>query len=344
MSIQYDKEILKTNNLILKVNFSGIRNSVVSATDLKMSVYAYSDDGQPKFSETLNFDQIKSLYDHLHQITIIKDSSKAISGKFIETTEEVADILNKLNNVDANVLKVVFSKLNEDEKINDLFSALSEIEDDAGNSIIEILSNIQTYQEWQTEIENLNKLLQLEEEGNIVDEIIKLDSLKSYLAGQPEKIFQNWIEKNIKWIFGVEYINRYDFRKIAFLSEGDLLMESMDGYLDLIELKRPRSDIFTKIDESHKSYYASTDLSKVLGQCLLYLQKIDDFKLNIEKEYKVKILRPRVKIIIGRTKNFNEEQFNALRMLNSNLSHIQVISYDYLLSCGKKMIENYKRL
>ena len=192
------------------------------------------------------------------------------------------------------------------------------------------------------EIENLSKLLQLEEEGNIVKEVAKQSILKSYVAKQPERIFQNWIEKNIKWIFGVEYINRYDFRKISFLSEGDLLMESMDGYLDLIELKRPNAHIFSTIDESHKSYYASTDLAKVIGQCLLYLEKLDEFKLNLEKEHKVKILRPRIKIIIGRTKDFNEEQFNALRMLNSNLNHVQIVSYDYLLSCGNKMIANSK--
>lgn len=31
---------------------------------------------------------------------------------------------------------------------------------------------------------------------------------------------------------------------------------------------------------------------------------------------------------------------NSFRMFNSNLNHIQIISYDYLLSCGEKMISN----
>lgn len=141
----------------------------------------------------------------------------------------------------------------------------------------------------------------------------------------------------------IEYIKKYDARKIALLSEGDLLMESMDGFLDLIELKRPKlkSGIFN-YDDSHKSYYPSTDLSKVIGQCLFYLQRMDDYKLNLEKEHKVKILRPRIKIILGRTNDFNDHQFEALRMLNSDLNHIQIISYDYLLSCGEKIILNYE--
>ncbi|QQR83340.1 DUF4263 domain-containing protein [Candidatus Peregrinibacteria bacterium] len=134
---------------------------------------------------------------------------------------------------------------------------------------------------------------------------------------------------------------KHDARKIALFSEGDLLMESLDGFLDLIELKRPKYGIFQH-DISHNCYYPTSDLSKVIGQCLFYLQKLDDYKLNLEKEHKVKILCPRIKIVAGRTNNFNGEQFSTLRMLNSNLNHIQVVSYDYLLSCGKKIIASYE--
>ncbi len=81
-------------------------------------------------------------------------------------------------------------------------------------------------------------------------------------------------------------------------------------------------------------------MSEVIGQCLFYLQKMDIYKAILEEEYKVKVLRPRIKIIAGRTKDFNDEQYKALRMLNCNLNHIQIISYDYLLSCGTKLISN----
>ncbi len=204
------------------------------------------------------------------------------------------------------------------------------------------LTAVHRQNKYHKELENLKLLLELEENEDIVQEIVRYDKLSSYAAGQPEKIFQNWIEKNL-WIFGVEYVTKYDARKIAIFSEGDLLMESMDGFLDLIELKRPKLeyDIF-KYDTSHKSYYPSPDISKVIGQCLFYLQKMDEYKNNLEKEYKVKILRPRIKIIAGRTSKFVDEQFEALRMLNSNLNHVQIISYDYLLSCGKKIITNYE--
>jgi hypothetical protein len=335
MSIQYDKEIFSNSNLTLKVNFTGIKGNTVSATDLKLSIYAYTNTGQPKFAETLNYEQIKSLYDHLDQISIIKDSALQFSGKFIESNGEITDILRKLNNVDPSILKIILSKLKEQDKINNLLTFLSEYELDA-------LSSLRKQQMWRIEINNLCKLLQFEESDNLVEEVNRDEALISYRAGQPEKIFQNWIEKNYVWIFGIEYIQKHDARKIALYSEGDLLMESMDGFLDLIELKRPSHAIFSMIDPSHKSYYPSTDLSKVIGQCLYYLQKMDDLKLVLEKEYKVKIIRPRIKVIIGRTKNFNENQYNALRMLNCQLTHMEIISYDMLLKYGAKMIANCK--
>jgi len=332
MSTQYHKEIVSNGELTLQVNFSGIKNGVTNTTDLKMSFYVYDKFGTPKFSEVLEFKQIKSLFDHLNQISIIRDPSSSVSGKFIEASQEVSELFNKLVTIDPGILTIILNKFKGDEKLEALLTALSEIE-------IDDLFTLQKRQAWQTEIDNLEKLLELEEAGNIVNEIKTIESLKPYIAGQPEKIFQNWIEKNHLWIFGVEYIKKYDARKIALFSEGDLLMESMDGFLDLIELKRPKLHLFS-YDPNHKSYYPSPELSAVIGQCLFYLEKMDDFKLNIEKEYKVKMLRPRIKIIAGRTNSFIESQYNSLRMLNCNLNSIQIISYDYLLSCGKKAIAN----
>ncbi|MBW8687747.1 Shedu anti-phage system protein SduA domain-containing protein [Chitinophaga rhizophila] len=335
MSIQYDKEILSNSNYTLKVNFSGIKDSIATAENLKMSIYSYSKTGAPLFSETLNYDQIKLLYHHLEQISIIRDSSSTISGKFIESSSEIGELVAKLGlNSKTNLLKSLLITLDKDEKISNILSALSDLE-------VDTLFAYQRCHDWKKEIENLQKLLELEDAGNIVQEINRHPDLHKYSAGQPEKIFQNWIDKNHLWIFGVEYVKKHDVRQISLYSEGDLLMESIDGFLDLIELKRPSNAIFGKVDVSHKSYYPSSDLSKVIGQCLYYLQKMDDIKLNLEKEYKIKIIRPRIKIITGRTNNYTDDQYSALRMLNCSLNNIEIISYDSLIKYGEKMIACY---
>jgi len=334
MSIQYDKEIFSNGNLILKTNFSGIKGKITNTSDLKMSIFAFEKNtGAPVFSEVLDFNEIKSLHEHLNQISIIKDSTQTTSGKFIETTGEILNILNGVKNVEPDILKTILDKFSEDEKRKGILKFLTEDE-------VEKLAAAHNYKSYETEIENLEKLLKLEE-GNIVREIKKHEDLKKYIAGQPEKIFQNWIVRNFTWIFGINYRKKYLGRKIALFSEGDILLESIDGFLDLIELKRPKLESgLLKYDKNHKSYYPSVELSKVIGQCLYYLQKIEEYKPNIEKEYKTKIIRPRIKIIAGRTNKFKPKQFEALRMLNSNLSHIQIISYDYLLRAGKTIISD----
>ena len=53
MSIPFDTKIFSGNGDTLKLNFFGIKNGVTTVSDLKMSIYAYNTDGQPKFSASL---------------------------------------------------------------------------------------------------------------------------------------------------------------------------------------------------------------------------------------------------------------------------------------------------
>ena len=243
-------------------------------------------------------------------------------------------ILEKLGSSDLETILQLLEKFESEEKIKGLLESLSDLE-------IENLHGAFQHKLITTEIENLEKLIQLEMEGNITSEINNHEELLKYKAGQPEKIFQNWIESNL-WVFGIDYIKKHNSRKIALYSEADLLMESVDGYLDLIELKRPKHELF-KFDNSHKCFYPHISLSQVIGQSLFYLQKLQDSKLIIEKEYEVKVIMPRVKIIIGRNVNFKAEEKDSLRMLNSNLNSIQIITYDDLVQFGKLILASFKR-
>jgi hypothetical protein len=273
------------------------------------------------------------LYNHLGLISIVKDGNSK-SAKFIETSDEINLILEKLGSSDLETILQLLEKFKSEEKIKGLLESLSDLE-------IENLHGAFQHKLITIEIENLEKLIQLEMDGNITSEINKHEELLKYTAGQPEKIFQNWIESNL-WVFGIDYIKKHDSRKIALFSEGDLLMESVDGYLDLIELKRPKHELF-RFDENHKCFYPHTSLSQVIGQSLFYLQKLQDYKLNIEKEYVVKVIMPRVKIIIGRNINFKDEEKDSLRMLNSNLNSIQIITYDDLVQFGKLILASFER-
>lgn len=329
MSIPYHNELFNNGKIRLMFNLSGFKDDIVGE-DLKLHFYAIDANGNPIFTEELDVEAIRSLYDHLDSISVIKEASPT-SLKFIEKTEEIDTLLRRLSPENIDAVLSLFEKFKSEEKVHGLLSSLSELE-------MKNLHGAYHHKLVKEEIQNLENMIDLELNDNIVTSIGSYNELAKYSAGQPEKIFQNWIESNL-WIFGVDYIRKYDARKIAFSSEADLLMESVDGYLDLIELKRPKKSIL-KYDDSHSCYYPHQDLSQVIGQSMYYLQKLEDYKLHIEKEYKVKVIMPRIKIIIGNNDSFGEKQNDCLRMLNTRLNSMQILTYNDLVSFGKLQLSN----
>lgn len=336
MSVQFQKEIFSNGSVKLYINFTGVNaHNVTNKDDLSLSVFAINRETLTHiFSEILTFDQIQEIYNHLNSISIIRNNGTTHTKEFIEVTDDVADILAIIKTVDGKLVKSILDKVNEDEKLALVLEALNESEIQNLHASIRQTNH-------QKSLANLRHLLELEETSTITETIKLHESLSEYVAGQSEKIFQNWIEKNI-WTLGIDYIKKHPSRQIGINSESDLLMETTDGFIDLIELKRPKFELFD-FDQSHKSYYPSKELSKVIGQCMQYLKVLDEYKLILEKQYKFKLLRPRIKIIVGRTHKFVDEQFDALRMLNSSLNHIEIISYDYLCLCGDNIISYYSR-
>lgn len=75
------------------------------------------------------------MYEHLNQISIIKDSNQNVSGKFIESSATMNEILKRFDNVDPALLGTLLSKLNEKEKVESLVTFLSENEINAVSAI-----------------------------------------------------------------------------------------------------------------------------------------------------------------------------------------------------------------
>lgn len=332
MSVPYHKELFNNGKVRLFVNFSNIKGDVADE-NMTLHFYATDSNGIPIFTEKLEVEEIRNLYKHLDSISVIRDGAEK-SAQFIETSDEINLIIDQLKQSDLDTILSLLEKFESEEKVKGLLESLSELE-------IENLHGAFHHKLISVEISNLEQLIELELNGNITTDIKSVDHLLKYAAGQPEKIFQNWIEANL-WVFGVDYIKKHDARKIAIFSEADILMESVDGYLDLIELKRPKHHLL-KFDSSHSCYFPHTDLSKVIGQSLFYLQKLSEYKLNLESEYEVKVIMPRIKVIIGNNRGFDEPQKDCIRLLNSNLQSIHLITYDDLVKFGYLLLDTYNR-
>src|SRR5690242_10917220 len=100
MSLQFDKVLTTDSKTVLKINLTGIKDGVFYKENLKVSFYAYEKhSGKPIFSQTLDYNAVQTLFDHLNSISLLKDKSLSKTNKFIEATSEIANMLSLLESI-----------------------------------------------------------------------------------------------------------------------------------------------------------------------------------------------------------------------------------------------------
>lgn len=149
-----------------------------------------------------------------------------------------------------------------------------------------------------------------------------------------------WVKEN-DWVFGIEYIRRLDATKIGIHSDTDILVESLDGFVDLIELKKSSVNPLFIEDTSHHCYYPSASLSQVVGQTIHYLSVMEDQRYILKSEDGLNVLKPRAKIVIGQSSLMKEKEKEALRKFNDTLHNIEVLTYDEIKYRAIRIVDNY---
>ena len=161
--------------------------------------------------------------------------------------------------------------------------------------------------------------------------------------------WQKWIYEN-NWLFGIQYQNPIEKEKEGFDSIPDYLFPTWDGFIDILEIKKPTERVIKK-DSSHSgSYMWSSKVNESIGQAVNYINEVDlnkhALRERIEEKYPylkdVITVRPRAYILIGESNPMSRGDKEALRKLNYSLHGIEVITYTDLLTRGKKIIEMYQ--
>ncbi|MEW5986488.1 MAG: Shedu anti-phage system protein SduA domain-containing protein [Chloroflexota bacterium] len=157
-----------------------------------------------------------------------------------------------------------------------------------------------------------------------------------HLAVSNEYDVQRLLSAN-PWLFGSEYSELLERRTWTRDDRLDfMLRRTVDGYLEIVEIKTPFTDPLMRYDKSHDSYYPSSTLSQVLGQVVRYIDEIDRHGEYIRAEDRYDPLKIRARVIIGR--DGNEEHQKALRNLNAHLHRIEIITFDQLLKIGQRVL------
>ena len=268
---------------------------------------------EPAKEISLKEEEVKILYDYLSS----SFASLGIreSGKYaiIPVDEDISSIPSSQR---ALVGKLISSALQSkgEEALKDLIQALGNQPDAAAK-----LRNFTQRQKFQMATHELEGLV---------------------CKSNQEQDFKEWFKSN-PWIFGTEYLSREDVSQIALRHRIDLCFTSADGYQDVIELKLPNMQLF-KVDPNHPgSYYPTEELTKAIAQCSNYLYEIEEQRSNIERTYKLPFLKPRARIVIGRSKDWGDDYRHSLRKLNAAFHNIDIMTYDHVLVRAKKMVDYY---
>ena len=90
-----------------------------------------------------------------------------------------------------------------------------------------------------------------------------------------EKEWQAWFTKN-DWVLGSEFVRILDEREIDTDNIADYLMEAYDGFLDIVEIKRPDNRLKFWADAlDHDHYIPSSDLIKAITQATKYIYEVE---------------------------------------------------------------------
>ena len=156
-----------------------------------------------------------------------------------------------------------------------------------------------------------------------------------------EHIWQKWFKEN-DWVLGSEFVRVLDERNIDTKNIADFLMKAYDGFLDIVEIKRPEGNLKFWMDaKDHGNYVPTTDLIKAITQTSNYIYEVER-EVNsakfLERMDNVKIIKPRSVLIFGRSDNWGAEQKEAYRILNSSHHNLKILTYDHVLERAKRII------
>ncbi len=157
-------------------------------------------------------------------------------------------------------------------------------------------------------------------------------------ANSVEHDFQVWFEAN-PWVFQADAIKCLDDRRIDVQHIADLLITSIDGCVDVVELKRP-SGKFWSPTRDHDNLVPHSELISALTQVWNYQAHLEnqmDRKSVSKRLNGATILRPQATLILGRSVHWSPEHLEAQRLLNSSLHGVTVMTYDQALERAERI-------
>lgn len=171
-------------------------------------------------------------------------------------------------------------------------------------------------------------------------ELAVIEFQKMLESDSDEATWQNWFKKNA-WILGSDIVEILNERPIDTKNIADFLIQSPDGYLDIIEIKRPqigKIDFWSKTKD-HDNIIPSTALIKAIMQSTNYIYEVEREWAKLLEKTNTKVIKPRCVLIFGRSNDWQDDHYKYYRMLNASYHNISIMTYDQVLERAKRILK-----
>jgi len=167
-------------------------------------------------------------------------------------------------------------------------------------------------------------------------------------ASSGETELQDFIENRL-WLLGLEYV-KFRARRPLIRGTADFILERVDGFHDLLELKDPQDKIIVAPDAEDgmpppaNKYALSPGLAKALAQSHVYRHTLTTDDLANDQNFGLRDSRdPRLVIVIGRARSLPDHRLQVVRELNKSLHRVEVVPYDALGDRAERVLDNVEK-
>lgn len=153
-----------------------------------------------------------------------------------------------------------------------------------------------------------------------------------------EADLQRALEKN-PWIFGGRFVDLATRRLLAPGTEIDLPLLRPDGVLHVIEIKRANTKVVT---HQRGRLIPSAEVHRAVEQVMNYFVSLDERREEIWKKWRIDVRRCQATVVIGHPQHTKEDPHavhEALRVYNSHLSRIEVVTYQELIDTAEHAVD-----
>lgn len=179
----------------------------------------------------------------------------------------------------------------------------------------------------------------------VVDEM--LDKIEQ---DENEEYWQQLLANN-RWIFGNSYIGIIGERRTNISSTLDHPLITEDGYLEIVEIKKPGFPFWKKTSTGENFLYRDkyliphSELQCAITQSSNYIYETEremDSRTWADNHDGIYPLKPKCLIVHGRSNDWTDSESQSFRLLNDRHHGISIITFDHLILRAKQALELFK--